>query len=80
MHEICMTFAGPSNDELLQYSITPDFKEFVRSLTYSTFRDFPLDQLPEMPSGNQEQVLTPWQERHALLVVQEVRPQLLADP
>lgn len=32
--------------ELLAYGITPEFREFIRSLTYSTFRDFPQDALP----------------------------------
>lgn len=64
--------AGPSSEELLDYAITPDFKEFIRSLTYSTFRDFPLDQLPPMDKNCDDKVLTPWQEKHALLVVQEV--------
>lgn len=64
--------AGPSTEELEQYGITSDFKDFVRSLTYSTFRDFPLDQLPDIPKEGGEKTLTPWQEKHALLVVQEV--------
>jgi len=64
--------AGPTAEELERYGITSDFKDFIRSLTYSTFRDFPLDQLPEMRQGGGEKTLTHWQEKHALLVVQEV--------
>ena len=37
------TEAGPSEAEQLEYAITPHFREFIRSLTYSTFRDFPAD-------------------------------------
>ena len=36
----------PSAAVLSQYGITPEFMDFVRSLTYSTFRDFPPDALP----------------------------------
>ncbi len=36
----------PSAAILAQYGITPEFMDFVRSLTYSTFRDFPADALP----------------------------------
>ena len=36
----------PSAAVLAQYGITPEFMDFVRSLTYSTFRDFPADALP----------------------------------
>ena len=32
--------------ELLAYGVTAEFREFIRSLTYSTFRDFPQDALP----------------------------------
>ena len=37
----------PSAAVLAQYGITPEFMDFVRSLTYSTFRDFPADALPQ---------------------------------
>ena len=36
----------PSAAMLTQYGITSEFMDFVRSLTYSTFRDFPADALP----------------------------------
>ena len=32
--------------ELLAYGVTAELREFIRSLTYSTFRDFPQDALP----------------------------------
>ncbi|KAK9843405.1 hypothetical protein WJX81_000637 [Elliptochloris bilobata] len=64
--------------ELLAYGITAEFREFIRSLTYSTFRDFPQDALPassQEPNtpGGSTKYLTPWQERHAMLVVQSTR-------
>ena len=36
----------PSPPELAEFGITDEFLDFVRSLTYSTFRDFPADALP----------------------------------
>lgn len=66
---------GPSLAELRQYGITPEFKDFVRSLTYSTFRDYPTEQL-DMSSAvspsREMPYLLPWQEQHAMLVVQSV--------
>eukprot|EP00879_Flechtneria_rotunda_P012178 GHRR01012719.1.p2 GENE.GHRR01012719.1~~GHRR01012719.1.p2 ORF type:complete len:151 (+),score=74.90 GHRR01012719.1:179-631(+) len=58
----------------LQYGITPELQQFVRSLTYSTFSDYPLDSL-DLPSNPAEQQLGQWQEMHARLVLQQV-PQL----
>lgn len=79
----------PPAAELLEYGITSDFKEFVRSLTYSTFRDFQHEEeaasasaasssaaQPEeeaMAGPAQPERLTPWQEKHALLVVRSVQ-------
>ncbi len=66
----------PSPAELTEYGITPDFKEFVRSLTYSTFRDFHGDETAAASasaSTPQSERLTPWQEKHALLVVHSVQ-------
>ena len=53
---------------LCRYGITPDFKDFVRSLTYSTFRDFPTEELEEPAkdaavTGSTAPALTPWQVR-----------------
>lgn len=36
----------PSAAELQEFGITDEFLDFVRSLTYSTFREFPADALP----------------------------------
>lgn len=35
----------PSPADLCRYGITQEFMDFVRSLTYSTFREFPADAL-----------------------------------
>lgn len=67
---------GPSLSELRQYGITPEFKDFVRCLTYSTFRDYPVDELDttQSPSTDRQMhYLLPWQERHAMLIVQSVK-------
>ena len=67
---------GPSLSELRQYGITPEFKDFVRSLTYSTFRDYPVDELDTSQSASTDRemhYLLPWQERHAMLIVQAVK-------
>ncbi|KAK9792696.1 hypothetical protein WJX73_003915 [Symbiochloris irregularis] len=55
--------AGPSQEQLEAYAITPDFQAFVRSLTYSTFRDFPQqDQQPEHSADSaSESSLSPQQ-------------------
>ncbi|KAF6236430.1 hypothetical protein COO60DRAFT_1709439 [Scenedesmus sp. NREL 46B-D3] len=54
--------------------ITPELAQFVRSLTYSTFSDYPLDSL-DIPPAAADQKLNSWQETHARLVLQQV-PQL----
>lgn len=36
----------PSPAEMAAFGVTPELLDFVRSLTYSTFRDFPVDSLP----------------------------------
>ena len=43
---------GPSQEQLEAYGITPDFQAYVRSLTYSTFRDFPLASSQEQPASS----------------------------
>jgi hypothetical protein len=59
----------PSQEELAAFAITPDFRDFVRSLTYSTFRDFPESDVIHVTLADPGKYLTPWQERHCLLVV-----------
>eukprot|EP00878_Enallax_costatus_P026036 GHUV01027909.1.p1 GENE.GHUV01027909.1~~GHUV01027909.1.p1 ORF type:complete len:280 (+),score=97.07 GHUV01027909.1:355-1194(+) len=55
----------------VQYGITPELEQFVRSLTYSTFSDWPLDTL-DIPHDPAEQRLNSWQEKHARLILQQV--------
>ncbi|PSC74256.1 BSD domain containing [Micractinium conductrix] len=75
----------PSSTELEAYGITPDYAEFVRTLNYSTFRDFPAEHLlPASEPGSEVSSsaaaaggppyrLNPWQVRHATLVVQALK-------
>ena len=67
---------APSAEELQAYAITPEFDATVRGLTYSTFRDHRLpdgSSLPSEGSAQQSRYLTPWQERHALLICRQVK-------
>eukprot|EP00271_Cylindrocystis_brebissonii_P007486 TRINITY_DN21056_c0_g2_i1.p1 TRINITY_DN21056_c0_g2~~TRINITY_DN21056_c0_g2_i1.p1 ORF type:complete len:377 (-),score=99.62 TRINITY_DN21056_c0_g2_i1:856-1986(-) len=71
-------------DELVDYGITDDLREFVKGITIKTFKEFPLSEAdsaatPEEASSsssasnsNIASDLSPWQERHALLVLQTV--------
>ncbi|EFN60126.1 hypothetical protein CHLNCDRAFT_133492 [Chlorella variabilis] len=70
----------PSPAELDAFGITPDFAEFVRTINYSTFRDFPAEHLlpasegsatggPDVASSSGAFELNAWQVRHATLVV-----------
>ncbi|KAF8060625.1 hypothetical protein HT031_004802 [Scenedesmus sp. PABB004] len=52
--------------------ITPELLQFVRSLTYSTFSDYPLDSL-DLPPDPAAAKLTPWQEGHARAVLEQVQ-------
>ncbi|KAL3696962.1 hypothetical protein R1sor_011038 [Riccia sorocarpa] len=70
----------PTEEELLEYGITPELREFVQGLTIKTFRDFPLEST-QAPKETDEAVksdhitrqdLTDWQERHAVLVLLSV--------
>ncbi|KAG6554275.1 hypothetical protein Mapa_004191 [Marchantia paleacea] len=71
----------PSEDELLEFGITPELREFVQGLTIKTFRDFPLESTeaakepePEQKSDQiTRQDLSDWQERHAVLVLLAVQ-------
>ncbi|KAL4450215.1 hypothetical protein ABPG77_010884 [Micractinium sp. CCAP 211/92] len=80
------TTAPTSDEELTAYGVTPDFAEFVRTLNYSMFRDFPAEHLlsagdegsggsgaaAAVPGGPAYR-LNPWQVRHATLVVQALK-------
>ncbi|KAF6169143.1 hypothetical protein GIB67_038640 [Kingdonia uniflora] len=65
---------SPSPEELQEFGVTDDLREFVTGITISTFKDFPIEQdEPEMADvatvSNVRQDLTEWQERHATLVL-----------
>ncbi|OEL20637.1 hypothetical protein BAE44_0018346 [Dichanthelium oligosanthes] len=63
--------------ELERYGITDDLREFVKGMTMSTFRDFPLQDEPEMSDvptvSNVRQDLNEWQAKHATLVLSAVK-------
>lgn len=67
----------PDAAELERYGITEDLREFVNGMTISTFRDFPLQDEPEMSDvptvSNVRQDLNEWQARHATLVLSAVK-------
>ncbi|KAL6635051.1 hypothetical protein ACP70R_027722 [Stipagrostis hirtigluma subsp. patula] len=71
--------AAPEPDaaELERFAITDDLREFVKGMTLSTFRDFPLQDEPEMSDvptvSNVRQDLNEWQARHATLVLSAVK-------
>ncbi|EFJ52389.1 hypothetical protein VOLCADRAFT_116049 [Volvox carteri f. nagariensis] len=62
--------------ELAKYGITSGLLETIAGMTYSTFSDYPVELLPTTnPMGLTTPIpppgfrLSPWQERHALLVL-----------
>ncbi|KAI9088469.1 hypothetical protein K1719_029918 [Acacia pycnantha] len=63
--------------ELERFGITEELREFVKGITSSTFRDFPLEddmQLSDVPTvSNVRKDLTEWQEKHANLVLSTVK-------
>jgi hypothetical protein len=76
----------PSIASLEAYGITPDLLNFIRTLSFATFSDFPSDQLAPLSSTSQSittpidsntanvvEVLNSWQVRHASLVVKAAK-------
>ncbi|CAL5445035.1 unnamed protein product [Camellia sinensis] len=63
--------------DLEKFGVTDELREFVKSITMNTFRDFPLEDDSEMSDiptvSNVRQDLTAWQERHAKLVLSTVK-------
>ncbi|WOL12104.1 hypothetical protein Cni_G20869 [Canna indica] len=69
---------APSTEaELEKFGITEELREFVKGITISTFRDFPIQDEPEMAASptvsNVRQDLNEWQARHATLVLSTVK-------
>jgi len=77
----------PSTSSLEAYGITSDLLSFIRTLSFATFSDFPIDQLAPLSSTSQSTTATPidsnaanvvevlnsWQVRHASLVVKTAK-------
>lgn len=77
----------PSTASLEAYGITPDLLDFIRTLSFATFSDFPGDQLAPLSSSTSQSTTTPidsnnanvvdvlnsWQVRHASLVVKTAK-------
>ncbi|XP_078443143.1 uncharacterized protein LOC144712728 isoform X2 [Wolffia australiana] len=63
--------------DLERFGITEELREFVKEITLSTFRDFPMEDEPEISEvptvSNVRQDLTEWQARHATLVLSAVK-------
>ncbi|KAJ4754165.1 BSD domain containing protein [Rhynchospora pubera] len=63
--------------DLEVFGVTEDLREFVRGLTMNTFRDFPLQDEPEMAEvptvSNVRQDLNEWQAKHATIVLSAVK-------
>ncbi|URE22100.1 BSD [Musa troglodytarum] len=66
----------PGSD-LERFGVTEELREFVKGITISTFRDFPMQDEPEtsdVPTvSNVRQDLNEWQARHATLVLSTVK-------
>ncbi|KAK6925160.1 BSD domain [Dillenia turbinata] len=66
-----------NSENLEDFGITDDLREFVKGITMNTFRDFPLEddtEIFEAPTvSNIRQDLTAWQEKHANLVLKTVK-------
>ncbi|KAJ0986862.1 hypothetical protein J5N97_005218 [Dioscorea zingiberensis] len=63
--------------DLERFGITDELREFVKGITLSTFRNFPMEDEPEMSEvptvSNVRQDLSEWQARHATLVLSTVK-------
>ncbi|XP_052179568.1 uncharacterized protein LOC127792933 [Diospyros lotus] len=63
--------------DLERFGVSDELRDFVKGITFDTFRDFPLEDDSEMSDvptvSNIRQDLTAWQERHAKLVLLTVK-------
>ncbi|XP_074317115.1 uncharacterized protein LOC141653292 [Silene latifolia] len=66
-----------SSEELNDFGVTEELRDFVQSITFDTFKDFPLPddaEVSDVPTvSNVQQDLTKWQARHATLVLSTVK-------
>lgn len=69
--------SAPSEADLEKFGVTEDLREFVKGITQNTFKDFPIEDDPEISDvplvSNVRQDLTEWQEKHATLVLSTVK-------
>eukprot|EP01026_Neomeris_dumetosa_P015795 TRINITY_DN16016_c0_g1_i1.p2 TRINITY_DN16016_c0_g1~~TRINITY_DN16016_c0_g1_i1.p2 ORF type:complete len:313 (+),score=75.46 TRINITY_DN16016_c0_g1_i1:49-987(+) len=68
-----LTETPPTKEEFEAYAITPQLEDYLRSLTYSTFRDFPKSRLRRRKSDEEDFLLSPWQIRHVTLILDRVK-------
>ncbi|CAA0820869.1 BSD domain-containing protein [Striga hermonthica] len=68
---------GVGTADLEKYGVTDELRGFVKEIATDTFRDFPLaddSEMSDVPTvSNVRQDLTEWQERHAKLVLLNVK-------
>ncbi|CAL9188877.1 unnamed protein product [Musa hybrid cultivar] len=69
--------APDPGSDLERFGVTEELREFVKGIQLSTFRDFPMQDEPEMSDvptvSNVRQDLNEWQARHATLVLSTVK-------
>ncbi|XP_042502397.1 uncharacterized protein LOC122079753 isoform X2 [Macadamia integrifolia] len=69
--------ADPSSSDLEKFGVTDELREFAKGITLGTFKDFPMEDEPEIVDvpmvSNVRQDLTEWQARHATLVLSTVK-------
>ncbi|KAL0538824.1 hypothetical protein IC582_022983 [Cucumis melo] len=68
----------PSQSELEKFGLNNDLRDFVRGFTPTTFQNFPIQDEPDasdvaVTSSNVRKDLTEWQEKHATLVLTNVK-------
>ncbi|KAJ6801561.1 uncharacterized protein M6B38_196670 [Iris pallida] len=63
--------------DLERFGVTDELREFVKGITISTFRDFPMEDEPQMSDvptvSNVRQDLNEWQAKHATLVLSTIK-------
>ncbi|KAJ6814283.1 uncharacterized protein M6B38_140985 [Iris pallida] len=68
---------GVAAADLEIFGVTEELREFVKGITISTFRDFPMEDEPQMSEvptvSNVRQDLNEWQAKHATLVLSAVK-------
>ncbi|KAJ6848021.1 uncharacterized protein M6B38_115985 [Iris pallida] len=68
---------GAAAADLETFGVTEELREFVKGITISTFRDFPMEDEPQMSEvptvSNVRQDLNEWQAKHATLVLSTVK-------